>query len=502
MLATVGKSYPARSARSGTVLRARAQVYEAAGTSRRARRWQAPTIGPNDSVLGSLSLLRDRSRAADRNDGWAWSAINKLVTNIVGCGITPLSKSPDPDFRKALHTKFLSWTDFSDADGLLEYYGQQGQAVYTWLSAGECFIRMRDRLPGDGLPVPLQLQLIEPEFCPHTHHGVNGANRIRAGIEFSPIGKRVAYWMYRQRPGDLQDLDVSQLVRVPAETVIHLFDPARPGQIRGIPRLTRALVRFLDLDRFDDATLLRQQIANLFAAFVTPPAGTADAELDPLTGHPVESLGDQAVVGLEPGIVQRLDPGESIEFAKPPDVGNTYGDFMRQQLMGAAVATGVPYEVMTGDMSKVNDRTVRVILGEFRRYVQQMQHFIVAFQLCQRVWSAWFDRALLSGALDVPSAYYDDPLTWRAVEWQPHGWPYIHPLQDVEAQLKAIAGGLNSRSGSAAESGRSAETIDEEQAADRERERRLGLTYNAAAATPANPLTEDPRDPNSRDGEE
>jgi lambda family phage portal protein len=501
MLATVGRTYPApRSARSATVLRVRNQAYEGAGTGRRTRGWRAPTVGPNDGILGSLSLLRDRSRAADRNDGFAWAIIRALVTNLIGCGITPQSSAPDPEFRSRLHTLWLRWTDFSDADGTLEFYGQQAQAARCWFSGGETFLRLRDRLPGDGLPVPLQVQIIEPEFCPHTYNAVNGQNKIRAGIEFSPIGQRVAYWMYRQRPGHLQDLDTTQLVRVPAETVCHLYVPERPGQIRGIPRLTRALVKLLDLDRFDDATLLRQQITNLFAGFVTRPAGTGDAELDPITGQPIETIGDRAAVGLEPGAFEELAPGEEVTFSDPPAVGDTYEGFMRQQLMGAGIAAGVPYEVFTGDLRQVNDRTVRLILGEFRRHVQEMQQAF-AYQLCRPIWAAWFARAVLSGSLAVPAAYYDDVAAWQSVKWQPHGWPYMNPVQDVEADKAAIRSGLASRSSVMGARGENAEVVDQENAADNARADSLGLTYDSDARNGTAPSKRTTEPPDREDGD-
>jgi capsid protein len=40
-----------------------------------------------------------------------------------------------------------------------------------------------------------------------------------------------------------------ETVRVPAEEVIHLFRPLRPGQIRGEPWLARALVKLNELDQ-------------------------------------------------------------------------------------------------------------------------------------------------------------------------------------------------------------------------------------------------------------
>lgn len=458
----------------------RGSAYEGGAHTRRTLRWQAPTTTPNDSLLGSLTTLRDRSRQAVRNDGYARSVIDKLVANIVGTGIKPQSVAPDAKFQRDLQKLWLQWTSQSDADGCLDWYGQQAQAVRCWLEAGEAFARLRFRGPSDGLAVPLQIQVLEPEFCPHDFNWLSRrGNRVRAGIEFDAIGRRRAYYFYRVRPGAWSDLETWQKVEVPAENVVHLYEPLRPGQIRGVPHLVAALVRLHELDKYDDAQLLRQQLANLFVAFVTRPPAIDDEATDPLTGLPVDASTEREQLGLEPGIFQQLDPGEDVRFSQPPDAGQTYPDFMRQQLFGIAAATGVPYEVITGDMRGVNDRTVRVILHEFRRRVMAWQHQIVAHQLCEPVWRAWFTRALLSGALAVPPGFDEDPEAWMAVRWVPQGWPYLHPVQDVEAQVRAMRAGLTSRSACVSEQGEDAAAIDEEQAADNERADRLGLRYDS-----------------------
>jgi lambda family phage portal protein len=241
---------------SATVPRTRALVYEAGSVSRRTLSWRAPTTSPNAAVLYQLGVLRDRSRQAVRNDGYAKGSIDKLVTNIIGTGIKPLSQAVDPKFRRAVQDLWLSWSDYSDADGLLDWYGQQAQAVRAWLEGGEVFVRLRPRFLEDRLPVPLQVQVLEPEMCPHTYNGVTrNGNNIRAGIEFDRIGRRVAYWFHPSRPGDLNDWDAGNLRAVPADSVVHLYDPLRPGQLRGLPHLTQALIRLNELDKYEDATL-------------------------------------------------------------------------------------------------------------------------------------------------------------------------------------------------------------------------------------------------------
>ncbi|WP_281649206.1 phage portal protein, partial [Parendozoicomonas sp. Alg238-R29] len=98
-------------------------AYTSAGHGRRAVSWMAPSTGPTSGLTGDLGTLINRSRAALRNDLWAAAGINKLVSNIVGTGIKPKSTADDDQFRKALQALFLDWTDESDADGVLDFYG-------------------------------------------------------------------------------------------------------------------------------------------------------------------------------------------------------------------------------------------------------------------------------------------------------------------------------------------------------------------------------------------
>jgi len=467
--------------------RAQAQTsYDAGSTgTRRSVGWRAPTASANQGVLASLTTLRDRSRAATRNDGYAKGIIDKLVTNVVGTGIQPLSQCPDPALRKQIDALWLRWTDDSDADGLLDFYGQQMQAVRTWFEGGESFTRLRSRFASDGLTVPLQVQVLEPELCPHNYTVLSATAKVRAGIEFNAVGKRVAYYFHPSRP-EVDDYDQSQLRRIAADTVSHLFDPLRPGQLRGIPILTQALIALYGLSKYRDATLLRQELSNMFVGFVKTTPTTGDSQtVHPLTGAALPtSPDDKPMLSLEPGLMQELLPGEDLIWSDPPEAQG-FADFMRQNLYDTAAATGVPYEVLTGDMRGVNDRTVRLVLLEFRRRIQMLQHHHVVFQFCRPIWNAWMDRVFLSSALPIPLDYIANPGPWQAVKWNPQGWPYMNPVQDVAAEKEASRSGFRSRSGIVADRGEDAEAIDLEQAADNARADGLGLRYDSDGRTAA-----------------
>ncbi|EJM94727.1 phage portal protein [Pseudomonas sp. GM67] len=456
--------------------------YEGAGEGRRSVSWDAPDNGINSIVMPALRNLRSRSRAAVRNDPYAFNAIDKRVSNLIGTGITPRPKIKDDALRNALQELWEDWTDESDADGLTDFYGQQALVARTVETSGECFVRLRPRSLSEGLAVPLQIQVLAPEFVPHDKfETTRDGNIIRAGIEFNPSGRRVAYWMYRAHPRDASSLNsgYNQLVRVPAAQVLHIFEPIEPGQLRGVPRLSPVLKRLRSLDNYDDAVLFRQEVANLFAGFIKRPAPDAGQQpLDPVTGMPLnpDSDGFTPMVAMEPGSMQELAPGEEVEFSTPPDGGNNYPDFMRQQLMAAAAGSGTPYEILTGDMRGVNDRALRVVLNEFRRRLEQLQFGVYVHQLCRPVRAAWMDMAVLSGVLDLTD-YAQQRRKYLRTRWVPQGWAYLQPVQDVQARMLEVNAGFGSRSEMCLRTGTDAETVDAENAADAERARNLGLNY-------------------------
>lgn len=462
--------------------------YDGAGTGRRAQNWDAPPGSINTLSLPALPLLRKRSRAATRNDPYAGGAIDTRVSNLIGTGIVPMPTTQDKKLRRLMLELWADWTDESDADERTDFYGQQALVARMVEESGECFVRMRPRRPEDGLAVPLQVQLLPAEFVPVEKNEVTrNSNLIRAGIEFNALGKRVAYWMYRRHPGDSSVIAAgyNQLVRVPASEVLHIYELQEAGQLRGIPRLSRVLLRLRSLDNFDDAVLFRQEVANLFAGFITRPNPGDMPQIDPINGGPARMDGDgfTPMVGLEPGTMQELLPGEQVEFSKPPEAGNNYPDFMRQQLQASAMGAGVPYELFTGDLRNVNDRVIRVVLNEFRRRLEQTQFSLYIHQFCRPIRAAWLDMANLAGALDLPD-YARRRREYLRTRWVPQGWAYIHPVQDVQGKVMEINAGITSRSEVVLRQGYDAETIDEENAADQARARELGITYTTAPDLP------------------
>ncbi|MDC6176274.1 phage portal protein [Ralstonia solanacearum] len=458
-------------------------VHEAAGRGRRALAWRPGNPGAVAALLASGEDLRIKSRDLVRRNAWAQAGIEAFVANAVGTGIKPQSLSTDDAFKADVQALWRDWTEEADAAGQTDFYGLQALACRAMLEGGECLIRLRPRRPEDGLSVPLQLQLLEAEHLPMTLNvDLPSGNVVRSGIEFDGLGRRVAYHLYRSHPDDGRLAPMSgqgglDTVRVDASEVIHLFRVLRPGQIRGEPWLSRALVKLNELDQYDDAELVRKKTAAMFAGFVT-----RQSPEDNLMGEGLPDEAGISLLGLEPGTLQILEPGEDIKFSDPADVGGSYGEFLRTQFRAVAAALGITYEQLTGDLTGVNYSSIRAGLLEFRRRCEMVQHSVLVHQMCRPVWAAWMKQAVLSGALIAPGFARGGAARRRQylqAKWIPQGWQWVDPEKEFKAMLLAIRAGLMSRSEAISTFGYDAEDIDREIAADNARADALGLIFDS-----------------------
>jgi lambda family phage portal protein len=465
-----------------SVAPSRPMAFDAGKSNRRLKGLTTATREINRLIRSYGRTVLARSRYLAANNSYAAQAKEVFVSALAGSGIKPSSLVKDAGFKAALQETWLDWTDEADADGLTDLYGLQATIASELFEAGECFVRIRSRRPEDGLVVPFQLQLLPSEMLPLDDNRVLGGGfQVRMGIEFNPIGKRVAYHFLRQHPGsDLYfGAYAGEKVRVPAEEVIHLFKPVGwAGQMRGIPHTLSAIVTAAVLDAYDDAELERKRIAALFAGFVKRTGGELDA--GPLQDA-ADTASDEGVdngLSLEPGIINELEEGEDITFAEPADVGGNYEAFQYRNLLRMAAGFGVPYAAMTGDLRQTSYGSIRAGLVEFRRRIEAIQHSVMVFQFCRPIWHRFMDEAVMAGHVPVGiAAYTANKRAWRRVKWIPPKWEWIDPLKDRQAELLAVQAGFKSRSDVVEAEGYDPEENDARIAQDRAREKELDLDF-------------------------
>ena len=466
--------------------------YDGGGFRRRLKGWVPTQLTTNSILTSSGALLRSRTRDVLRNNPHANAACESFVANLIGTGIKPSSLfTEDEDLREGIMQLWADWTDECDADGLADFYGMQTIVARQMFEAGELFIRYRNRRSADDFLVPLQLQLLESEMCPYwmNQQAPNG-NWIMNGIEIDFLGRRAAYWFYPIHPGDMPIEQVASMdpVRVPASEILHIFKCTRPGQMRGVPLITPALIRLFFLDQYDDAELERKRIAAMFAGFVTSPA---PEDVVPIDG--LDETSDQEGIGLsglEPGTLQTLLPGEDIKFSEPADVGGTYEAYQYRQQLAVFGSLGIPYSLCTSDLRRANYSSLRGSIVEYRRKLEQFQHNVLVFQMCRPIYRRWLDTAVLAEALPLePSAYLLRQTDYQRTKWIPQRNDWVDPLKDRQAEKLAVDAGFKSRSDVIEAEGNDPEENDERIAADEARAEALDLVFPVVYAAANQPNT-------------
>lgn len=438
--------------------------------------------GPIATSIVNMTVARRRSRHAALTNAYAKRAVDVLVSNVVGSGHKLMPMSGDEAFDREVLDLWEEWSHEVDVTGKMNFSSMEALAFRSMLEGGDCFVRMRTRRPSDNLPVPLQLQLYESEQVPVTKNENIGNSRILAGIQFGPLGNVEFYHMYRSHPGDFtlskEAVPSLQTVAISPDAIVHLHDVRRPNEVRGLPVLSQSLIQLSELDRYMDAELVRKKAASLIGGFIRKPNDDVDSNpFVSVEGREDPENEDVHIEAMEPGTFPILPPGYDVSFSDPADVGGNFEVFMRQQLLMIAAAVNITYEQLTGDVSDVNDRTIRATMLEFKRMAENYQRHVLVHQFCRKIYNRWFDLAVLSGALTLPNGM---PLRQaKKAKWAADPWEYLNPLQEVNVDIKKIRAGLKSRTECTREWGNDPVEVERQIIDERQREKDAGLIFDS-----------------------
>lgn len=403
--------------------------YEGASQTRRVDGWVTSGTSANAEIGPALWLLRARSHDLVRNNPHASRAISVISTHTVGTGIIPQFKGRTKTQTARLESLARDMFDTTaiDADERHTLYGLQRLVMRSTPEGGDVILRRRRRLSTDNLPLPFQVQVLEGDYLDIAKSGNVGGNLIRHGIEYNGIGKRVAYWLFPEHPGESQYLFSKAMAsqRVPAEDVIHVYRMDRPGQMRGVPWAAPIIIRLRDFDEYQDAQLLRQKIAACFAGFVY------DNEFPQLGDTPTRTADGTGLIDkLEPGILELLPNGKRVEFANPPSVDG-HADYSRITLHTIGAGMDVPYDLLTTDQSQVNFASGRLGRLAFYQNIDDWRTNMLIPQMCRGIERWFLEGAGLIGA---------DPRDAQAV-WSPPRRQMVNPEKEVAALRDAVRSG-------------------------------------------------------------
>lgn len=406
-----------------------ARHYDAAGAGRRTQGWRRTGGDANAANSSALGVLRNTARDVIRNNPYAVAGLDTITDHVVGWGIVGAPTRGTPG-AAAVKARWDAWADTAacDADRRLTFAGLQKQVLRTVAESGEVLVRRRIRRPEDNLPIPMQLQVLEPDYLDVTKDGLRTPTGgwILQGIEFNPIGERIAYWLYRTHPGSTligEPLGVSD--RIPASEIAHVWRAARPGQVRGVSWFAPVLLRLKDLDDYEDASLMKAKVAACLAVVLTDADGTA---------APVgrSSAPEDTIDTLEPGSILHAPAGRTVSVVNPPDVSE-HDAFTKTNLRAVATALGLTYEDLTGDYANMPFSAARMSRLRHWARVEDWRWNMLIPQFCDVAWR-W---AMQAAAVSDPRIAATTPVTWTAP-----AMPMVEPDKEGLAYSRNIRAGI------------------------------------------------------------
>jgi lambda family phage portal protein len=455
-------------------LRGQRGVFDGAGVHRLLLDWIAQTRSADEEVRGDIRMLRARARELGRNNSYVKRYFRLLVTNVVGpMGIKLQAQvwvgdQPDTKTNAAIEAAWNTWaTGPVTVDGRLTLRRFEKLIIKTVACDGEAFVRLWRGFEGNAYGLALQAidaDLIDEAFN-RPRRGTQ--NEVRMGVEIDAIGRPIGYWVW--------DAVGTNLVReryfVPASEILHLYDPERVNQTRGVTWVHSVMVPAHMLNAYEESEAVAARIG-------ASKMGLFEKRADSLAGD-LASSSRPATMEANPGTFEIVPDGYEFKAWEPDHPTAQFPAFIKQMLRKIASGFSVFYNVLANDAEGVSYSTMRSFaLVERDDWRSIQQDFIDMWR--RPLYAAWLGMALLTGTLKLASR---DPSRYLAVRHRPRGWQWIDPEKEARAAVVSIQNGLGTRTGFLAEKGDDIEDVFAELAREQALAEEYGINVSGEAPT-------------------
>jgi len=464
----------------GSPRRSGRRAYAAAKMGRLTADWISGATSIDQDIRSGLVKVRSRARDLSQNNEYVRAYLRAVKKNVVGSeGFALQVKAmdykngePEPDHlaNTILENAFYDWGKPATATvaGNISFRKAQEIIVETVARDGEMFIRL---VRGANINrYSFSLQLIEPDWIDEKYSTeLPNGNIVRMGVETDSWRRPVAYHVSQRPKGiDVYGYIVPSGPRtaVPASDMIHVFDPERADQTRGISWMAPAMLSLHDLKGYVEGAIINARAgANKLGFFRTP--GGDDA----YKGDAIDASGNMTVT-CEPGTFEDIGDKEFQGFdPKYPEA--QFDPFVKSILRGISSGLGVSFSSLSNDLTDVNFSSIRAGLLEERETWKSLQSWFIEMFL-DRVYAEWLYMALMSGAVILPFSKYNK---FNVPAWTGRRWSWVKPLEEVKAYQEAVKSGFKSSTQVISENGGDIEELYQELKAEKELAAKYGLEF-------------------------
>jgi capsid protein len=187
-----------------------------------------------------------------------------------------------------------------------------------------------------------------------------------------------------------------------------------------------------DLGVYVDNEIQASAVASCFGVAIK--TETPIGNLLAPSGEDTTDTNGNSLEYLEPAMVVRLKPGESVESINPGRPNSASEPWINLMLRGICAGTGTNYEAIAKDFSKTSYSSSRSSKLEDRPRYKRGQNYIVN-HLCLPVWDEFCNAAARSNLDGFPTSteLLDDRRKVAPVEWQLPEQEWVDPMSEQQA---------------------------------------------------------------------
>lgn len=458
----------------GRVFRAPVQkarsVFKGAEISRLQSDWIASPISADQEIYNDFLRLRSRARELARNSPLVNQYLGLLAANVIGPdGFKFQARARNRDgtlaaqFNPKIDDAFEDWGQSVTVDGQMSLIDFERLLIANLATDGEILVRkIRGYRPNK---YRFALQQIDPDLLDHQFFRSpgRGENEVRLGVEVNEWGVPVAYWIWDRHPTDLFNISARKRLRIPADELVHIYDPKRANQTRGTTWLNPVMIHMKMLDGYVEAELVAARVGAAKMGFFQ---WKDSADFEP------PQADETLTIHAEAGKAEMLPPGLEFKDWSPAHPSIAFPNFLKAALRFIASGLRTSYNALANDLEGVNYSSMRAGVLVERDQWRSLQRMWVR-KFLRPIYAEWIGFAQLSGELVLDTR---DPAAWLEARFLPRGWQWVDPLKDINASIAEIDNGLTSRTRVIAETGGDFEEIAEELAEEQAIIKELGLT--------------------------
>lgn len=425
----------ARYAPGWAVRRQKARImlasYRAVDSSRR-RRTPRRSGGSGDDQTPATTLwkLREDCRELERDNIIAKGILDRFVSSTVGRGFSPQAMTDDPGWNHAGEAFWRNWAQRDcDVRGVLSLRRICNLVIRSIARDGDVGAILTE----DGRIQPQEADRLG------TPISMSGEKNIVNGIRMNRVGRPVSYFV-----GDPQHGYVREATEIAARDFIHIYDPLRFTQSRGVPAFAPALDYLSRTDEYLSNELEGSSTSSLLALFIAQ----AQAGEEAYNNAETETDDDDNPYYTEKihnGTVMYGLPGEEPKVISGNRPNQNFPEFMKLMMRFLGMTFGLPLEITMLDFSDSNYSAGRAAMMLAHDAFRAWQDLLVE-DFLSRLWSWRIGMAIRDRVLP--------PIEKALVcKWQRPGWRYLDPEKEAKGKILQLEHGLSNLSLIASELG-------------------------------------------------